>query len=288
MNQLKNLIFFGTSPRSAVFLEKAIKNGLKFDLVVSEPAKPFGRKKELRENPTVIVAKKFQIPYFENFQEILTKPQPEIGLIFDFNKIVPENLINYFKKGIINIHFSKLPQYRGPAPVQYTVLNGDKYAWITYLLISPKLDQGKIIFQSSLELDLKETSESLYLKLIDKATEEIKTVIEDYLSGKLVPQPQTGTPSYTQKLTSQNCQIDWKKTPQEIERLIRAAFKEPGAWTSVQIRSKSARILETKRLKILKAHLEDNKLVLDQVQLEGKKPVNFKQFLQGYPEAKLS
>ena len=286
MNQSKNLVFFGTSPRSAVFLEKAIKNGLKFDLVVSEPAKPFGRKKELKENPAVTVGKKFQIPYFESFQEILTEPQPELGLIFDFNKIIPENLINYFKKGILNIHFSKLPQYRGPAPVQYTILNGDRDAWITYLLISPKLDEGKIIFQSSLELDLKETTESLYQKLIDKSAKEIKTVIEDYLSGKLVPQPQTGIPTYTQKLTSQNCQIDWKKTPEEIERLVRAAFPEPGAWCRIKLKVKSQKS-KVKRLKILKAHLEKNELVLDQVQLEGKKPVSFKQFLEGHPGAQL-
>jgi len=286
MNQSKNLVFFGTSPRSAVFLEKAIKNGLEFDLVVSEPAKPFGRKKELKENPAVTVGKKFQIPYFESFQEILTEPQPELGLIFDFNKIIPENLINYFKKGILNIHFSKLPQYRGPAPVQYTILNGDRDAWITYLLISPKLDEGKIIFQSSLELDLKETTESLYQKLIDKSAKEIKTVIEDYLSGKLVPQPQTGIPTYTQKLTSQNCQIDWKKTPEEIERLVRAAFPEPGAWCRIKLKVKSQKS-KVKRLKILKAHLEKNELVLDQVQLEGKKPVSFKQFLEGHPGAQL-
>jgi len=303
------LVFFGTSSRSAKFLEKAIQNGLKVDLVVSAPPKPLGKKQILTENPTVSVAKKFNIPFLTSIFQLqdprlqtpgasatggqaasnfhLQSSTTVTGLILDFNKIIPNDIINLFSKGIINIHFSKLPQYRGPAPVQYTILNGEREAWITYYLLDENLDTGKIITQSNLPLDFTETTETLYQKLIAKAASEIPKIIEDYLCDRYHTCQQTGQATYTKKLTTKDCQIDWTKSAEEIERLIRAASPEPGAWTLVQISLKSAKIPITRRLKILKAHLENGKLILDLVQLEGKKPVSFKQFQEGYPNCKI-
>lgn len=290
------IVFFGTSVRSAKFLDLATKNGLKFDLVVSEPPKPVGRKKVLTENPAVIIAKKFKLPFLLDLNDLSSHIQLQnpaahfqsptskypLGLILDFNQIIPPKIINLFKKGIVNIHFSKLPQYRGPAPVQATILNGDKEAWITYYLITQKLDEGPILKQTSLILDLAETTDSLYEKLIEKTAQEVGDVITDYLNGKINPRSQTGQPTITQKLTAENCRIDWTKSPVEIDHLIRAAYPEPGAWCFVKspITNHKSQI---KRLKILKAHLEKGKLVLDQVQLEGKNPVSWTQLKQGYP-----
>lgn len=285
------LIFFGTSPRSAKFLEQALQNGLQVNLVVSAPPKKLGKKQILTENPTASIAKKLSLPFITSLDEL---PQAmkqfnnvTIGLILDFNKIIPQETIGLFRKGILNIHFSKLPQYRGPAPVQYAILNGDKEAWITYSLIDKNLDAGKIITQTSLPLDQTENTESLYQKAVAKAASEISRVIDDYLSNKIQPRPQEGTPSSTKKLTNENCKIDWTKPPEQIERLIRAAYPEPGAWTNVDIKHQNSNI-KTLRLKILKAHLEGNELIFDQVQLEGKKPVTWKQFREGYPTSTLS
>ncbi len=281
------LVFFGTSPRSAKFLKLAADNGNEFDLVVSEPPKPIGKKQISTENPTVLAAKELKIDFITSFEKL--KPDNLVlGLILDFNKIIPNRTINLFKTGIINVHFSRLPQYRGPAPVQYTILNGDKEAWITYYLISEKLDEGKILKQTFLNLGFTENTESLYQKLIAKSALEIKNVLEEYLGGKITPAPQQGTPSSTHKLTTENCRIDWSKKPTEIERLIRAAYPEPGAWTLLRPASRRDFGGQAKRLKILKAHLENNQLVLDQVQLEGKKPVTFKQFQQGHPNINLT
>lgn len=268
------LIFFGTSPRSAKFLKLAAGHGNEFNLVVSEPPKPIGKKQILTENPTVVTAKELKIDFITSFEKL--KPDHLVlGLILDFNKIIPNQTINLFKMGIINVHFSKLPEYRGPAPVQYTILNGDKEAWITYYLINEKVDNGMILAQTCLPLDFSENTETLYQKLIEKSAVNIKKIIQDYLGGKITPQPQFGKSSITHKLTTENCQIDWTKSPVESERLIRAAYPEPTAWSFVQTPLK-------KHLKILKAHLENKKLVLDQVQLEGKKPVTWKQFQEGY------
>jgi methionyl-tRNA formyltransferase len=280
------LVFFGTSSRSAIFLEKALLNGLKVKLVVSEPAKPIGRKQIITENPTVGLAKKLQIPYLQKMEDILKYHSPTLGLILDFNKIIPKKIIDRFKKGIINIHFSRLPAYRGPSPIQYTILNGGRKAWITYYLISERVDEGQILVQNSFPLDLTETTDSLYLTLIDKTSLEAPEIISAYLGGKILPQAQIGPATLTQRLTSGNCRIDWSKSSKEIERLIRAAYSEPGAWTQVELKAKSEKT-KVKRLKILKAHLEERGLILDQVQLEGKNPVSWKQFQQGHPEAKI-
>lgn len=277
-------IFFGTSPHSAQFLELAVKQGLKIDLVVSAPPKPAGRKRVLTENPTVTAAKNLNIPFITSLKELASYQNLELGLILDYNKIIPQSVIDLFSKGIINIHFSKLPKYRGPAPVQQTILNGDPEAWITYYLITAGLDDGPILAQTALLLQGNETTSSLYESLINKSSREVRQIIEDYLAGKIIPQPQQGEPSFTQKLTTENAKIDWSKSTKEIERLIRAACGEPGAWTEMELGTTNNK-RRTKRLKILKAHLENNELVLDQVQLEGKNPVSWKQFKEGYPEA---
>lgn len=317
------LVFFGTSRYSAQFLDLTIKNGLKINLVVSAPPKPTGRQQILTENPTVATAKKFKIPFLTSIFFTPSKVEgelqgpastfhrlsstPTIGLMLDFNRIIPKNIIDIFNKGIINIHFSKLPQYRGPAPVQYTILNGDRQAWISYFLISEKVDEGRILSQTSLPLDQTETSQSLYEKLVQKAVEEIPQVINDYLTDRVItdrvrPCQQQGTPSYTHKLTSETTKIDWSKSSIEIDRLIRASSPEPGAWTMVETqRSKgtkkqrmenSIKLCNSEtlrlRLKILKAHLENEKLILDEVQLEGKNPVTWQQFQQGYPNVNLT
>lgn len=288
------IVFFGTSSRSAKFLDLATQRGLKIDLVVSEPAKPIGRKQILTENPVVTAAKKMKIPFLTSIFELqnpssgfqLNFFKDTLGLILDFNKIVPQEIINLFPQGIINLHFSKLPQNRGPAPVQKTILNGDKEAWITYYLINEKIDQGMIISQLSIPLDFTENTDSLYEKLIEKAAQETEKIIGDYLAKKVVLSPQIGEPTMTKKLTTENCWINWKKNPREIDRLIRAAFPEPGAWTEIKL-FPDRQPATKKRLKILKAHLENDKLILDLVQLEGKSPVAWKQFLQGYPGSEI-
>ncbi len=274
------IIFFGTSRYSAQFLDLIIKNGLKIDLVISASPKLTGRKKVLTENPVVLLAKEKKIPFELDLNQVLPG---KLGLMLDFNRIIPSSIIDRFEKGIINLHFSKLPQYRGPAPVQTTILNGDKKAWISYFLITEKLDEGPILAQTSLSLEGTETTASLYQKLIAKAAKETPRMIADYLDNKIMPKPQKGPSSWTKKITTKEAKIDWSQSPAKIERLIRAASPEPGAWTIVELKTQNSK-LKTLRLKILKAHLEDQKLILETVQLEGKNPVSGKQFSEGYPE----
>ncbi|MGI5826193.1 MAG: methionyl-tRNA formyltransferase [Patescibacteria group bacterium] len=278
-------VFFGTSHYSAQFLELILKANFKVDLVISAPPKPVGRKQILTDSPTVVVAQKYNLPFILSLKELASQENLKIGLILDYNRIIPQSIIDLFPQGIINIHFSKLPQYRGPAPVQQTILDGQENAWITYYLITAGLDEGPILSQTSLPLSGNETTASLYETLITKAAGEISQIVRDYLEGKITLQSQPGEPSFTEKLTVEKTKIDWRKAPEELDRLIRAASPEPGAWTEVKLSTKQES--PPKRLKILKAHLENSNLILDQVQLEGKNPVSLKQFKEGYPEMEI-
>lgn len=281
-------VFFGTSHHSASFLELAIQNGLQVDLVVSAPPKPLGRQQILTENPTVSMAKKLEIPVLTSLKDLTIKQfnNLTIGVILDFNKIIPQSIIDLFKLGIINIHFSKLPHYRGPAPVQYTILNGESEAWITYFLITAGLDDGPILKQTPLPLTGLESTANLYKLLLEKTSNDVTSIVSAYKDKLLLPKNQEGKPSFTRKLTTNAVKIDWSKSPIEIDRLIRAAYPEPGAWTEIIVNRESL-TANRQRLKILRAHLENDQLVIDLVQLEGKKPVSWKQFQEGYPEAKI-
>ena len=281
------IIFFGTSKNSLKFLEAMTKDSFKIGMVISAPPKPIGRKQIITENPVVAFAKTHKIPFHTALSFVpndFKKNSNNLGLIFDYNRILPKEVIDLFSLGIVNIHFSKLPQYRGPAPVQATILNGDTTAWITYMLIDEKIDEGKILTQTSLPLNLKETSQSLTEKLLEKAIAETPKIIADFLSGNLQPFQQIGEPSYAGKLEIENTKINWQKPAIEIDRLICAAYPEPGAWTLLRPAEDGTSEGQAKRLKILKAHLEKEKLILDEVQLEGKNPVTWQQFLEGYPE----
>jgi methionyl-tRNA formyltransferase len=272
------LIFFGTSHYSAQFLDLVTKNGLKIDLVVSSPPKLTGRKQVLTENPVILLAKERKISFATDLKEV---PTAQLGLMLDFNRIIPSSIIDRFEKGIINIHFSKLPAYRGPAPVQATILNDKKEAGITYFLITEKLDEGPVLIQMAFPLSGTETTGELYEKMTQKAAQEAPKVIVNYLDNKVIPKPQKGSFSYTKKLTAKEAKIDWRGSAAEIDRLIRAVSPEPGAWTLVKIKGRQL------RLKIRQAHLENDQIVLDTVQLEGKRPVSFKQFMTGYPKAEI-
>lgn len=279
------LVFFGTSTHSAHFLNIISQRGLRPNLVVSSPPKIIGRQRILTCNPTILTAKASCLPFLEDLTDLTNLPQPEVGVILDFKHLISKSIIDHFQKGIINIHFSKLPAYRGASPVQYTILEGQKKAWISYFLINEKLDEGEILSQIPIVLTLKETTGELYEMLTEKAACEFPKILSDYLSGRIKPRRQKGEPSFAGRLRSLNCRIDWSWPPDRIERLIRAAQPEPGAWTEVMIfKGDKSRLL---RLKIHQAHLEKGKLVLDRVQLEGKNPVSWGQFQEGYPGAKL-
>jgi methionyl-tRNA formyltransferase len=208
------------------------------------------------------------------------KEKPDVGILASYGKILTKEELKKPKHGILNIHPSLLPKYRGPTPVPTAILNGDQETGVTIFKIDEKIDHGPIISQFKEEIRPDDNADELLKRLFTAGAQVLTTILPAYLEGKIKPREQDDSQAtYTKKLTREDGKINWQEPPAKIERKIRTFYPWPGTWTEVKIKG------EKKRLKILKAHLEGNKLILDQVQLEGKNPVSYKQFQEGYPKA---
>lgn len=270
----------------------------------------------------------------------LEQLQPDLAVVADYGLIIPRGIFEIPKYKTLNIHFSRLPDLRGPSPVQFTILKGEKSAWITVIIMAKEMDTGDIIWQKEIPLNGDEIGESLYIQLFTIAAENLPEVLKLYVQDKLKPKKQNHSKAtYTKLLTREDGfipptlinaamnglpvtieQMDkWVLTKQlssqltinnyqlVIERAIRAFTPWPGVWTELHLQGVALQMASgravKKRIKILKAHIEifktiqdrkpktiqdrkanrKAKLILDIVQLEGKKPVSWKQFQEGYP-----
>lgn len=222
---------------------------------------------------------------------IAKEVRPDVGVLASFGAIVPKEILEFPKKGILNIHPSLLPKYRGASPVQTAILNGERQTGVTIIKMDKKVDHGPIVAQFTEEILPTDTSESLYFRLFSAGAEVLKTILSAYLEKRIELRPQDHSQAtYTKKLTREDGFIPAEKLKkamagekaEHIDRMIRAYYPWPGTWTEIPIPFRQSR-----RLKILRGHLENGKLALDLVQLEGKKPVSWRQFCEGYPQVKI-
>ncbi len=205
--------------------------------------------------------------------EDIKKIKPDLVVVANFGRIIPKNLLDIPRYGCLNVHPSLLPKYRGPSPIQTAVLNGDKETGVTLFLMDAKVDHGPILAQRKTVIGKNETAAELSKRLAIMGGDLLIDTIPDWIKGRVKLRRQNEKRAvYTQKLVRQNGEIDWRKSVPKIERQIRAFYPWPGSHT----------FYKGKRLKILKARLEKNKLIIEEVQLEGKKPVSFEDFLRGH------
>lgn len=247
--------------------------------VVTSSPKPTGRKQILSYSPVDKWAHEHKIPTFYSSNDLLKENLDfEIGVLASYGEIIKKEVINLFPQGILVIHPSLLPLYRGASPVPAAIKNGDKVTGVTILKMDEKMDHGPIVAQFKEDILSDETADVLRNRLFAKSAEVLIEIINPYVQGKIKLRKQDDSEAtFTKLVTKQDGFIELKeKTPQETERFIRAMYPWPGAWTLLP---------NEKRLKLLKSHLDENgKLVLDEVQMEGKLPVTGKQFLDSYPQ----
>ncbi len=278
------IIFMGTPEFGAIILEGLIKSGHKPFLVFTEPDKPVGRKQIITPSKVKSLAEKYNIPVVQpekisQFAAEIEKLKPSLIIIASFGQIIPKKILEIPQYGCLNVHPSLLPKYRGPSPIQFTIINGDKKTGVTIIRISEKIDAGPILSQKEIEIDPKETYESLHDKLAEAGAKLLLEVLLKLPKGQAPFRLQDDSKaSYTKILKRNDGEIDWKKSPKEIERQIRAFNPWPGTYT----------FCNGKRLKILEAEASYGKLEIKEVQLEGKKPMSYKEFLRGYPDFKLA
>lgn len=288
------IVFFGTPdyvlPILTAIHKKFVTGSGKSPIVavVTQPPRPIGRKQILAYSAVDKWAHKHKVPIHYSAGELAVDSiDADVGVLASYGEIIKKEVINLFPHGILVIHPSLLPKYRGASPIPATIAAGDSVTGVTIFKMDEKVDHGPIISQFKEDVLPEDTGETLRTRLFERSVEVLTELIEPYLQNKITPKIQNDSgATYTKIITREDGFIDLnKKDPEETERFIRAMYPWPGAWTSVQLTTSAT---ENKRLKILKAHLENEKLVLDEVQPEGKGPVTWRQFKEGYPQAKFA
>lgn len=287
-----NLIFFGTSDYCLPVLE-AIHKNFDLKLVVTRPDKPVGRKQILTPSATKVWAEKNNIPVLtpetlkkntadrDLLNKTLADPKPDLAVVSDYGLIIPEAVFNIPEYGTLNIHFSKLPDLRGPSPVQFTILRGDYDAWITiFKLENPpelkiKMDAGPILHQFHYNIWLDDTTETLYTRLFNEAAVILPAMIKEYINHEVPLASQDHSKAtFSRFITKEDGFVEWSalqqaaqsdalrtSSTQSVYNQFRAMTPWPGLWTKTP---------EGKRMIIRKCHLEEGKLILDEIQFEGK------------------
>lgn len=199
--------------------------------------------------------------------------QVDLIVVAFYGKILSKTELETPAYGALNVHPSLLPKYRGPTPVPTTILNGDTETGATIIQMDEEVDHGPIVASEKFEIGNKKfTTPELRKILWELGGDLLVEVIPKWVTGEITPQEQVHSKAtYTEKLTKEDGEIDWSRPAVYIERQVRAFHPWPGAFT----------FWKDKRVKILKAHVAEDKLVIDELQLEGKKQTTMREFLLG-------
>ena len=286
------IVFFGT-PDYVLPILKAVHKAFvtgpgksPITAVVTQSPKPVGRKQILAYSPIDKWAHDHKLPIYYSANELVENPtEATLGILASYGEIIRKEVINLFPQGILVIHPSLLPKYRGASPVPATIANGDEIAGASIIKMDEKMDHGPIVSQFKEPVLPDDTAESLRNRLFERSAGVLVEMLTPYVHGKIKLKPQDeDAATFTKLMKREDGYVSLnEKSPIEVERIIRAMQPWPGAWTSIQLSEKDT---GNKRLKLLAAHMEGERLELDEVQLEGKDPVSFKQFKGGYPTAK--
>ncbi len=296
------IIYMGTPDFAVGPLKALIEAGHEVCAVVTQPDRQKGRGKEMAPSPVKECAMEYGLPVLTPVKikeaeaiEELKKYPADIFVVAAFGQILSEEILNMPKYGCVNIHASLLPKYRGAAPIQWSIIDGEKETGVTIMQMDKGLDTGDILFQKKVPITEEETGASLFDKLAEAGSELIVEALAKIEKGEVTPVKQDDNNSCYAKMLSKSIgKIDWNKSAVEIERLVRGLNSWPSAYTNYK----------GKQLKIWKAevlpHIEgkpgtiakvtkdavivctgDGALSLLEIQLEGKKRMSTKEFLLG-------
>ncbi len=226
MKPFVNLVFFGSGPVAAATLRALHQANFLIEAIITKP-----RAAGFRGSvPVIDLAQTWDIPLFtpQNKQELtqlfahqhFSSP---VGLVVDYGIIITQAVIDTFSKGILNSHFSLLPQWRGADPITFALLSGQQETGVSLMIINSKLDEGVLIDQQTYKIPADATINQLTEALVGLSNKMLIKDVPDYVAGKCVPYPQPGQPiSYSRKIKKEDGALDWSKTAQQLEREVRA------------------------------------------------------------------
>lgn len=276
-NKIK-FTFFGTPDVSRKTLEILKQNNYLPSLIVTSQDKPSGRKMILSPSPVKIWATENNIPFLQlekiddySVSEIL-KYKSEIFIVVAYGKIFPEELIELPSKGILNIHYSLLPKYRGASPVESALLNGDNITGVSIQKMVYKLDSGPVVARKEIAISLEDNKTSLMGKLTKIGGELLVSILPNFLENKLSLLTQDETQaSFCHKIKKEDGQINLSDAGLLNYNKYRAFHGWPGVFFFKDVNNKKT------RFKITKARLENNIFIIEKVIPEGKKEITYHQ-----------
>ena len=234
------IIFMGTAELSRASLESLARNdNFRVAAVVTQPDKPKGRDLRLQPSPVKSLAVKLNLPVLqparasdEQFIAELRVLQPDLIVVVAFGQILPQTILDLPKFGCLNVHTSLLPKYRGAAPIQWAIANGDTETGVTVMKMDAGLDTGPIISQRRTAILPEDDSATLHDRLAQLGAELLAQTIPDYVAGKTQPQPQSNeSASHAPKIKKEDGRIDWKLPAKTLWNRLRAFTPWPGAFT---------------------------------------------------------
>ena len=303
--KLKKIIFFGTEDFSAEVLKSLIANGrYSIAAVVTKPDSRRGRGKKLGEPPVKQIAEKNGIAVWQPDKLIditynIKSVEDRLGILVSYGKIIPKIILDLFEPiGIINIHPSILPKYRGPSPVETAILDGDTEVGISFMKLAEKMDAGPVYKQSQINFNNNEGSVEIYKTVSKIASRELVEVLPKIIEGDLTAKPQNELEATYSKLIIKNDGIiNWNKPAKQIEREIRAYQIWPKSRCTlgnVEFIVREAHLGEDiKNEKVGNAKITNNSLafqtkqgslVITRIQPLGKREMSIREFLAGYKD----
>lgn len=300
------VIFMGTPDFSVGTLEALIEAGHEVALVVTQPDKPKGRGGKMQYTPVKEVAVAHNIPVYQPKRirepeciEELRKYNADIMVVIAFGQILPKEILEMTPYGCVNVHASLLPSYRGAAPIQWAVINGEKVSGVTTMQMNEGLDTGDMLLKVEIPLDEKETGGSLHDKLAEAGARLCVETLDALKAGTVTPEKQGDSPTaYAKMLDKHMGKIDWKMSAKEIERLIRGLNPWPSAYTRWNENDKGMKIWEAEVaegqtdkaagtvVEVAKdgffVQTGEGLLKITALQIPGKKRMDAAAFLRGY------
>ena len=234
------VVFMGTAELSCASLQALVASPeFQVVAVVTQPDRPKGRDLKLQPTPVKELALRHNLPVLqpekarsEAFLGELRVLAPELIAVAAYGQILPKSILDLPRFGCLNVHTSLLPKYRGPAPIQWSILNGDAETGVTIMKIDVTLDTGDVLAQERTAILPEDNSATLHDRLATMGAELLVRTIPDHIAGRLVPRPQPAEGvSYAPKITKQDGRIDWQQPARVIWNRVRGLVPWPGAYT---------------------------------------------------------
>ena len=242
------VVFMGTPDFAAASLQKLIEENYDIAGVFTQPDKPKGRGMEMSFSPVKELALKHDLPVFQPEKmrdgtalQIVKDLNPDILVVVAYGRILPDDILAVPKFGAVNVHGSLLPKYRGAAPIQWAVLNGDKTTGVTTMYLAHDMDAGDVIYTEETEIGEFETAGELFDRLMVMGAELLDKTLRDIEAGTAPRTPQDHTKAtYVKMLDKSICPIDWNKSPREIVKHIYGL--QPWPVATMELEGKSFRV----------------------------------------------